>query len=179
MKVLYCAEQFRETWTGSDNCVYPVTIKCLDDLYISARKVEKLSGRNNLNFFENVKRDIEKDGLIFPLLTVETTYRVLWDQKRKYKNRIEPLPSLNKFYGGNPHDRKERWQCKIWTVWGGSNRAWVAKELGYTHISCAELPDLATALQRQSDHRSPFQDRYYSKNAKYNESTHVTPESLT
>lgn len=100
-------------------------------------------------FYKPLVKDIEANGLTFPLLVVRATEQQLLEQKKKYKDKILELPTLT-----------EDTQL---VVWGGSNRIRAAEELGYTHIDCVifEDGDFITAHKKQALHRAPYKNILY------------------
>ena len=129
---------------------YPVKALPIKDIYISCPKTMKLRGKP---FFENLKEDISRDGLHFPILVADPTRSELRQKKKRYKARMAPLPEWN--------DGVDENTIRHWTVWGGSQRIRVAIELEYTHIDCAIIPTLDECRKLQGKMRAPFTKRYY------------------
>lgn len=130
-----------DKWNNID--VIPLPVK---ELWTSVPKAEIHRGKE---FFEPVKKDIEENGLHFPLLVVHSTYEQLVKQKERYKKAMLELP--------------EETDEKIYVVWGGSNRWHVANELGYKYVDCVLFSngefDKARKMQRL--HREPYQGKFY------------------
>lgn len=144
------SKHHNSTWYSDINKVdYDVRVFALKDLWPSVRPVKAMRGKP---FSENLKNDIAKDGLRFPLIMVPVSATDLLDQKSKYGENICDLPF-------DPNDDLS--EIIINVIWGGSQRFSVAKELGYTHVDCAILPNLAAAHRTQRSMRQPFMDRYY------------------
>ena len=116
------------------------------ELWASVAKAEKHRGKE---FFEPVKKDIEENGLNFPLLVVHSTYAQLVEQKERYKKAMLALP--------------EEIDEKIYVVWGGSNRWHVANELGYEYVDCVLFKngEFDQARKMQNLHRKPYQGIFY------------------
>ena len=79
-------------------------------------------------FAESVKKAIEKDGLMLPLVTADLSLRRLkqWYRYTKGSDMIPPRTY--------PKNRE-----RAVAVFGGNTRLVAAKELGYTHIDCIIL----------------------------------------
>lgn len=137
--------KFEKEWEGYDVVELPIK-----DIWASVPIAETLLGRP---FFENLKKDITKDGLHFPIMAVHTNYVKLERAKERWGKKIRELP----FW----HNEINKHKKLIWSVWGGSNRLEAANQLGYTHIDCAVLPNIAKAISLQKIMRKPFNDRYY------------------
>ena len=134
-----------EPW--SKGIKYPVVTHPVKDLWPSVPKAIKHAG---IEFYEPLKKSIQKEGLHNPLITVECTRLELKGQKAKWGDAISDLPfwlneDLNK---------------KILVIWGGSNRLHVAIELGYTHIDCVMIPTFDAARKLQKTHRSTHPQLY-------------------
>jgi hypothetical protein len=147
MKLL--KSKFHESFWEVNGNKYPVKVLPIADLWASVPQVETL---RNKPFHENLRNDIEKDGLHFPLLTIHVTYNEMWLQKKKWKGKICELPFTL---------TEENKEDKMYVVWGGSQRVRVAQELGYTHIDCAMIPQIHIAHRLQKFMRAPFKKRYY------------------
>lgn len=140
MKVLYSKYHDSE-W----NSMKVVSLR-ISELWASVPKADVHKGKE---FYKPVLKDIEKNGLHFPLLIVEATYTQLEEQKKKYKDKMMELPSDS--------------GKMIKVVWGGSNRVRIAEELGYTHIDCVVYKDglFDKARRDQRLHRQPYKGKYY------------------
>ena len=99
------------------------------------------------DFFPRIKQDIKENGLHFPLLIVKSDYAELLRQKAKFKAKILPLPTEEDFNG--------------YTVWGGSNRYAIAKQLGYDSVDCVVFDEFVKAHKCQKMHRKPYLGKYY------------------
>lgn len=135
-----------DEWDGMK--VIPLKI---DELWASVPKAEKHRGKA---FYEPVMKDIEANGLHFPLLIVEATHAQLIKEKRKYKNKMLELPF---------DEKTTDLDKKIYVVWGGSNRVRAASELGYDHIDCVIFGDgkFDLAKSKQRLHRKPYMGKFY------------------
>jgi hypothetical protein len=129
---------------------YPVRVFPIRDIFISVPKTETLRGKP---FYKFLLEDIERDGLHFPLLVSNPTRTELRKKKKQYKNKMCDVPEWT--------DGLDENMQRQWTVWGGSQRIRVAKDLGYTHIDCAIIPTLDEARTLQGKMRAPFTQRYY------------------
>lgn len=108
----------------------------------------------NKEFYEPIKKDIQENGLHFPLLVVDATRAQLVEQKNKYPKQLCELP----------FDKdKDFLTVRQYTVWGGSNRWNIAKELGYKKVDCVIIPDgdFRRARNLQALHRKPYEGKYY------------------
>lgn len=132
------------------NISYEVKNLPISELWGSVPIVYNLYDRP---FRKNLKEDIEKNGLINPLLTVLTKKSELIEKKKKYKDRINDLP-----FAIDTDNLNE----KIYVIWGGSQRLDIAKEMGFTHIDCAMVPTLDEAHRLQSEMRSAYKSLLYS-----------------
>jgi len=84
-------------------------------------------------------------------MVVHSTRGELIKQKERYKDKMCELPfwlTDDKF-------------IKLYTVWGGSNRLSIARELGYDTIDCVVIEDFNKARNMQALHRKPYQGKYY------------------
>ena len=106
----------------------------------------------NIPFYGPVKESIKKEGMRFPIMVYHSTRLELIEQKKKWGDRIEPLP----FYVTDTANHHK----KLYVVWGGSNRWHVANELGYTHIDCAIMPSYDKAYGLQKNFRIPYPELY-------------------
>ena len=131
---------------------YKLEILAIEDLWASV-PIAKV--HNGVQFYDKLKADMSKNGLINPLFVVTSSYRELIIQKHIWKDRVCPLPFK---------ERGERWQSinkAQYVIWGGSNRVQVAKELGYTHIECAMMLGFKNARSHQKVHRDPWNGILY------------------
>jgi hypothetical protein len=102
-------------------------------------------------FYENVKKDIQKNGLRFPIMVIKSNRAHLVQQKNIWGDKILPLP----------FDPQAGWlSTPINVVWGGSQRLNIAMELGYTHIDCAIMSSYQEAHELQKCMRAPFPHLY-------------------
>ena len=143
-RVLKC--KFKNDWNG-----YPIHEIPVDEIWRSVPKVETLM---NKPFRQKLIHDIRRDGMYFPIMCVYTSHDDLINAKIKWGDKLEELPFWTNEL--NPHKKFK------WSVWGGSQRLEVARDLNYTHIDCAELPSIAKAITLQKVMRQPFEKRYYS-----------------
>lgn len=130
---------------------YPVKQLPVDEIWAS---VPKAIIHHGVPFYEPVKADIKKNGMVWPIMVVTCTRQELKGQKAKWGNKINDLP----FWMAD--DLNE----KMYVVWGGSNRLWIARELGYTHIDCAMIPNFAEAHNLQKTMRESHPQYYRKEN---------------
>ena len=138
-------------WKHGDN-KYFLKVLPINKLWASV-PIAKV--HNGVQFYDKLKADMEKNGLVNPLFCVTSSYRELLIQKAIWKDRILPVPFK---------ERGEDWQNLnkvIYVIWGGSNRIVVAKELGYTHIECAMMLGFKNARANQQVHRRPWNGILY------------------
>ena len=105
---------------------------------------------DEVEFYKPLKELIQKEGLHNPLITVECTRLELKGQKAKWGKKLNDLPFWL------DEDLNE----KLLVIWGGSNRLYVARELGYTHIDCVMIPTFDAARKLQKTHRSTHPQLY-------------------
>lgn len=120
-------------------------------LWASVPIAPKVKGRD---FYGPIMKDIQENGLHFPLIVVDATRAQVLQQKKKYKNKLCDLP----------FDPKEGDLTKRqYVVWGGSNRWNIANELGYEYVDCVIVPngEFDKARSMQKLHRKPYQGKYY------------------
>lgn len=158
MKLLKCSIHDQGYWEVTSNleplykgCRYPIEQLHVNEIWASVPKAVRHMGQD---FYEPVKKDIAKNGMKWPIMVVKSTREQLCYQKAKWQNKISPLP----FWMAGVDDM----QIIQPTVWGGSNRLYIARELGYTHIDCAIIPtfDIAHLLQKTMRESHP---QYYPK----------------
>ena len=139
--------QFPTDWQGFEVRELPV-----DEIWQSVPIAEKVAG---MPFYSRVKEDIAREGMHFPIMCVHTNYEKLERAKEKWGKKINELP----FW----HNALGKHKKMIWSVWGGSNRLAIAKDLGYTHIDAAVIPTIGKAISLQKHMRAPFNRRYYRR----------------
>ena len=130
-------------WNG-----LPVVQLACSDIWQSVPIAKVHKGRI---FYDRILEDIQKNGLKFPLLVVHSTKREVQQQKKIYTNQLNDLP----FWHTDNLDEM------MYTVWGGSNRLAIAKQLGYHTVDCVILTDFKKARSMQKLHRAPYQGKYY------------------
>jgi hypothetical protein len=137
------SQYHNDKWNG-----YEVVQLPIKDLFQSVPAAAKVRGKE---FYKPLKEDIAKNGLRFPIMVVHSTRGELIKQKERYKDKMCELPfwlTDDKF-------------IKLYTVWGGSNRLSIARELGYDTIDCVVIEDFNKARNMQALHRKPYQGKYY------------------
>lgn len=129
-----------------------VVLLPVKDLHVT---VVQCNEHFNKPFFKNLTEDIQRDGLQFPLMVVETTKDQLRAQKQIYKDRMLPIDDIMSNYLDEE---------KFYVCWGGSQRQRVAQNLGYENVDCIifENGDYRGAMARQQDMRKPYIQRYYT-----------------
>tara|TARA_Y100000004_G_scaffold80397_1_gene90358 strand:+ start:575 stop:1135 length:561 start_codon:yes stop_codon:yes gene_type:complete len=125
---------------------FPIRPIPLEDLWCSVPRADVHRGKV---FLPEVKKSIQENGMLFPIMACYAEYKELQRQKDIWQGKICQLPFWSVEEG------------RQWTVWGGSNRVIIARELGYTHIDTAIMPTLECAHQLQKVMRQPFEDRWY------------------
>ena len=133
---------------------FEVKVMPIVDLWGSVPIVEVLYDKP---FKKNLKNDIEKNGLVNPLLAVNVTKSELVKRKEKHKTNLNDLP-----FDPDTTDLSET----MYVVWGGTQRLNIAKELEYTHIDCAMIPTLDLAQKLQSEMRRDYKQLLYSRTKK-------------
>jgi len=133
-------------WNG-----YKVVPLRVDELWASVPRADKHRGKD---FYKRVEEDVAKNGLHFPLLVVDAKRGDLVKQKKRYTNKICELPFDPKLDDLN---------VRQYTVWGGSNRWHVAKNLGYEYVDCVIIPnaDFDKSRRMQALHRAPYKKQFY------------------
>ena len=129
---------------------YPLEHLDVNKVWASVPKAERHQGKD---FYKPILEDIRKNGMMNPILVVRATKDELKGQKAKWGKNLCELP----FWFG---DEKEG---MIDVVWGGSNRLYIARELGYTHIEAAMIPTFAEARLLQKCHRHTHPQYYPEK----------------
>ena len=137
--------EYPTEWNGFEVRELPI-----EDIWQSVPIAENIAGKP---FYSRVKSDIKMNGMHFPIMCVHTNYRTLEEAKERWSKEINELP----FW----HNTLGKHKKMIWSVWGGSNRLAIAKDVGYTHIDAAVLPSIAKAISMQKWMRKPFEDTYY------------------
>ena len=134
---------------------FPIITLPIKDIWKTV-KVTKILGR--VEFFETLKNSIAKEGMHFPVMVVHTTHKDLLEAKEKWGDKICELP-----FWLNDRNPQSKYQ---WSVWGGTQRLFVAEALGYTHISCLHMPKIAIAIRHQELMRKPFSNLLYNGEVK-------------
>jgi hypothetical protein len=130
---------------------FPIKQIAVDEIWASVPKAEIHQG---IPFYAPVKEDIKKNGMHWPIMVVNCSREELKGQKAKWGNKINDLP----FWFNEPLD------VRMNVVWGGSNRLWIARELGFTHIDCAMMPTFNTAHVLQKTMRENHKQFYKNLN---------------
>jgi len=138
---------------GLTNKEYKIETLPTDEVWASVQKAMMHKG---FPLFDTLVKDIDKNGLHNPLLVVTATRREVLGQKAKWGNKLCDPP----FWMADDLDKK------MYVVWGGSNRLWAARELGYTHIDCAMIPTFSEAHNLQKTHRKTHA-HWYGKGNEY------------
>lgn len=132
-------------WEG-----YQITALPVQDLWQSVPIANHVNGNE---FYQPLRHDIENNGLKFPIIVVNATFRQLKEEKRKHKQQMLDLPE-----GHQDNDQ-------IYVIWGGSNRYHIIKTLGYTTVDCVIIPNgqFGTAHKLQAVQRKPYEHTYYKR----------------
>tara|TARA_B100001093_G_scaffold97487_1_gene89450 strand:- start:3948 stop:4427 length:480 start_codon:yes stop_codon:yes gene_type:complete len=144
---LYITSDLEPAYKGK---TYPIEQLRVDGVWAS---VPKAIIHNGIDFYEPVKKSIMENGMDWPIMVVNCTRAELKGQKAKWGNKINDLP----FW------MAEDLNVKMNVVWGGSNRLWIARELGYSHIDCAMMPSFEAAHALQKTMRETHQQFYAEK----------------
>lgn len=145
IKVLKC--EYPTEWKFFEVRELPV-----DDIWQSVPVAENIAGKP---FYSRVKDDISANGMHFPIMCVQTDYRGLEKAKERWGRKINELP----FW----HNALGKHKKMVWSVWGGSNRLAIAKDLGYTHIDAAVIPTIKQAISLQKHMRKPYDSKFYGR----------------
>ena len=144
---------------------YVVKTFLIEDLYCSSIPVLKLKNdiRNETVDFKNKLIDsLKTKGMQFPIIVVKASYKTLSDwMYQKLNESISNTTSMPRF----PFTKKESQSTKkfLWSVWGGSQRVYAAKKLGYTHIDGIILPTIESTFEQQEKMRKPYIGDLYTK----------------
>ena len=135
---------------GEWNKYKVVSIK-VSELWASCPKAVHHRGKP---FYQKILEDIKAYGLHFPLIVVDAKRTDLVKQKQRYGGKIRNLP-----FDAMNCDMN----AKQFTVWGGSNRWFVADEIGYEYVDCIIVPnaDFDKARSMQCLHRQPYNGKLY------------------
>jgi hypothetical protein len=144
---LYITSDLEPAYKGKK---YPIAQLRVDEIWAS---VPKAIIHNGVHFYGPVKKSIEKNGMDWPIMVVNCSRHELRGQKAKWRNKINDLP----FWMADDLD------VRMNVVWGGSNRLWIARELGYTHIDCAMMPTFQSAHDLQKTMRETHPQFYAKK----------------
>ena len=135
-----------EPWAKGNK--YGIEQLPVNDIWASVPKAEIHRGKE---FYRPLKKDIQKNGLRWPIMVVKATREDVKYQKAKWQQALCDLP----FWMAQDMSEIQL------VVWGGSNRLYAARELGYTHIDCAILPDFESAHRLQKVMREEYHEVYY------------------
>jgi hypothetical protein len=151
-KILLSRWHDKGYWTHGKNA-YKLEVLPIKKLWASV-PIAKI--HNGVKFYDTLKDDMKKNGMINPLLVVTSTQRELLIQKHIWKDRVKPLPFSERGQSGWQSLNKSQY-----VIWGGSNRVCVAEELGYTHIECCMMLGFKNARAHQKVHREPWNGVLY------------------
>ena len=126
---------------------YPIESLNVWDIWASVPKAMQHQG---IDFYEPIKHSIIKNGMHWPIMVVKSTRQEVRDQKAKWGNKLCDPP----FWMADDMSVIQP------TVWGGSNRLYIARELGYSHIDCAIMPSFDVAHRLQKTMREDFAQHY-------------------
>ena len=144
---------------------YVVNTFLIEDLYCSSLPVLKLKNniKNEVVDFKNkLTNSLKTKGMQFPIIVVKASYKTLSDwMYAKLNESISGKISMTKF----PFTKQESQSTQkfLWSVWGGSQRVYAAKKLGYTHIDGIILPTIESTFEQQEKMRKPYLGDLYTK----------------
>ena len=121
----------------------------VDEIWASVPKAEMHRG---LPFYSQVLEDIEKNGLVYPIMVIKSNYGQVLEQKKIWGTKLVDLPF-------DPNTKELTTPQLV--CWGGSQRLRIARELGYTHIDCAIMKSYKQAHKCQKFFRAPYESRWY------------------
>lgn len=124
---------------------FPVKAMALDDLYCPVRPVQ--------SFVDEVRDSIDDTGLLNPVIVVRKPREDIIEYFEETKGGLKSGSDNGKIIPADFPD-----DSVINIVWGGTNRIYAVRELGYTHIDCVLVPDFALAYLVQARQRSSYVD---------------------
>jgi len=124
---------------------FPVRAMNLDDLYCPVRPVQ--------SFVDEVRESIRDTGLMNPVIVVRKPREDHLDYMRETKGGLK---SKDPFDPILPPDFPD--SPVINMVWGGTNRVYAVRELGYSQVDCVLVPDFALAYLVQERQRNSYVD---------------------
>lgn len=124
---------------------FPVKAMPLDELYCPVRPVQ--------SFVDEVRDSIGDTGLMNPVIVVRKPREDILEYFRETRGGLK---SGNDGGGVIPLNFPEDPVVNL--VWGGTNRVYAVRELGYTHIDCVLVPDFALAYLVQERQRNSYVD---------------------
>lgn len=109
-------------------------------------------------FKKKLEEDLVENGLKFPIILVKLSYYEI--SKRQ---KINEDKGIGHYHSTRPfwHQESQRKDKFKYSIFGGSQRANLAKELGYTHIDAILVPDVDTAYSCQYIQNGEYRDKLY------------------
>ena len=117
----------------------------LDELYCPVRPVQ--------SFVDEVRESIRDTGMMNPIIVVRKPREDIIEYFRETKGGLRSGSDDGKLIPANFPD-----DPVVNIVWGGTNRVYAIRELGYTHADCVLVPDLALAYLVQERQRNSYVD---------------------
>jgi hypothetical protein len=124
---------------------FPVKAMPLDDLYCPVRPVQ--------SFVDEVRESIGDTGLLNPVIVVRKPREDIVDYFKETKGGLKSGSDSGSIIPVGFPDGPV-----VNMVWGGTNRVYAVRELGYTHIDCVLVPDFALAYLVQERQRNSYVD---------------------
>ena len=170
------SKNHKQGWISLKGVKYKVKQIVIKDIWASVPKCDIHRG---VHFYKTVKKDIQKNGLHFPLLVVNAQRSEVVHQKNIWGKKLMPLPfpakqvAVQEKTQSGSNAAASMKQTTKWVLedqstggmqqfvcWGGSQRLRIAEELGYTHIDCAMIPRFTVAHKLQRVLRAPYPKFY-------------------
>lgn len=147
-KILECDKK----WLNAGNLWnYPIITLSIAEIWKTVSRTDILAGKP---FYKPLKESIEVNGMHFPIMVVHTSHKELLQAKDRWGDKLSELPIWHNDI--NPQSKYH------WSVWGGTQRLYVAEDLGYTHISCLHMDSIDRAIAHQKLMRKPYKDTLYN-----------------
>ena len=113
---------------------------------------------HEFNFKDTLKKDIEENGLYFPVLVVTLShFEISERQAKNERNGIGHFHSTRPFWHEESQSKDKFVKC----LFGGSQRANLAKEMGYTHIEGIPVSSVKDSYDLQYIQNGHYQKLLY------------------